>query len=142
LKSLFFLLSRKENNYKMMNFGEHFYNILNKMMLEVYLMTTTEEGRRESEYSYFYDAIVKEDLCERQKMLEETNWSVGWSRENNQFEYVSDNGILVGFDIDSQPPTVEELRNKCQGDDFVVVVGEIVRDGLEPSAPTLNAILS
>ena len=75
-------------------------------------------------------------------MLEDTNWNVGWSRENNRFEYVSDNGLFVGFDIDSQPPTVEELRNKCQGDDFVVVVGDQMSDGLEPSAPTLNAILS
>ena len=74
-------------------------------------------------------------------MLEETNWSVGWSRGNNRFEYVLDNGHCVGFDIDSQPPTVEELRNKCQGDEFVVVVGEIVNQ-LEPSAPTLEAILS
>lgn len=104
-------------------------------------MTTTDKERRESEYSYFYDSIVKEDLCERQKMLEETNWSVGWSRGNNRFEYVLDNGHCVGFDIDSQPPTVEELRKKCQGDEFVVVVGEIVNQ-LEPSAPTLEAILS
>lgn len=127
-----------------------FDSFLSSVMLNIYLLLTTDGERRETEYAYFYDAIVKDDLCERQKLLshEGGEWSVKWSRENNCFEYVGENGVTVGFDIDSQAPTVEELDNKClpsQQSDVVVVEGLAVSaaeaSSIEASAPTLEAII-
>jgi hypothetical protein len=134
----------------MMNIVESVDSFLSIVMLNIYVLLTTDGERRETEYAYFYDAIVASDLSERQKLLshEGGEWSVKWSRENDCFEYVGENGVTVGFDIDSQPPTVEELDNKClssQQRDTVVVEGFAVShaeaSSLEASAPTLEAIL-
>ena len=95
------------------DFSPIFRGILHRVMQEMYLLTSWSD-QAEYEYSYFYDTIVKDDLSERQEMLcDSVKWSVGWNRDKNYFEYVSDDG-KVGFDIDTQPPTIKEL------DDMVV----------------------
>ena len=129
--------------------GDRWEYVVWSIMLNIYILLTSESERKENEYGYFYDAIVKDDLEERQKLFAghagSLVWTVTWSRENERFEYAT-NGRTFGFGIDDFPPTPEDLDHLLKEDPVVVVEGQLVSDEgvsvVEASAPPLKAIFS
>ena len=137
--------------------GDRWGYVMWSVMLNIYIFMTSEDERTKNEYAYFYDEIVKDDLLKRQKNFSTHSgpfvWTVAWSRENERFEYVAENGRTFGFGIDDPPPTPEDLDCIMQlrppigwspSDiaDPVVVVNGLPVTSEEASAPTLKAILS
>ena len=138
--------------------GERWEYVVWTFMFNIFMLMTTDGERKESEYDYFYDAIVKDDLAERKKLFASHTgsfmWTVTWSRENERFEYVGE-GRTFGFGIDDIPPTPEDLDHLLKNlpfgwstkeDPVVVVEGELVSDEgvsvVEASAPPLKAIIT
>ena len=87
--------------------GDRWGYVMWSVMLNIYIFMTSEDERTKNEYDYFYDEIVKDDLLKRQKNFSTHSgpfvWTVAWSRENERFEYVAENGRTFGFGIDDPP---------------------------------------
>ena len=84
---------------------------------------TSEEHRMKTEYDYFYEAIIKDDLSERKE--DNPKYHVYWSKKDNCFNYINkETGRKESYKIDHYP----------EGD---IVYAEAVVEGevTSPSAP-------
>ena len=87
--------------------------------LWVYVTIVPDNERRDHEYNYFYNAIVKDDLEERKKRAGE-DWKVTWNRGNECFEYE-----LIGNCLDSRRPGRDGAKK------------QYMMDGLSPTREAL-----
>ena len=125
MKSLM-ALSRKKTITKWWIWGT-LLQAHNKMMLEVYLMTTTEEGGGKW-IQLLLRPIVKEDLCETEDVgRDQLECWVG--RENSRFGSVRTMGFPSALTL-TATSNCRGVKKQVSRRWFVVVVGEIVSDGL------------
>ena len=88
-----------------------------------YINMTSEEHRRKTEYDYFYEEIIKDDLSERKE--DNPEYHIYWSKKDNCFNYINkETGRKESYKIDHYP----------EGD---IVYAEAVVEGevTSPSAP-------
>tara|TARA_B100000700_G_scaffold291856_1_gene351237 strand:+ start:112 stop:639 length:528 start_codon:yes stop_codon:yes gene_type:complete len=95
-------------------FSDFFNFMVSCVSLWVYVTIVPDNERREREYKYFYNAIVKDDLEERKKSAGE-DWKVTWSRGHECFEYelivnCLDSGAKKQYMMDGAHPDEEELH--------------------------------
>lgn len=67
-----------------------------------YINMTSEEHRRKTEYDYFYEEIIKDDLSERKE--DNPKYHVYWSKKDSCFYYIDrETGRKESYKIDHYP---------------------------------------
>ena len=92
-----------------------------------YVNMTSEEHRRKTEYDYFYEEIIKDDLSERKE--DNPQYHIYWSKKDSCFYYINrETERKESYKIDHYP-----------GEDIVyaegVIEAEVVAPVVLPSAP-------